>query len=105
MASDVIGKFGIEKSYDVWLRGTPGLSKFQVDADGEILAVSGEQPPVPGGTVITTIDLDMQRVLEEALVDGMSLSRSVEEQPKRASGVVLDATDGSVGRDGLGPIV
>jgi penicillin-binding protein 2 len=94
--NDVIGKFGIEKSYDVWLRGTPGLSKFQVDADGEILAVSGEQPPQPGGTVITTIDLDVQRVLEEALVDGMSLSRSLGEQPKRASGVVLDATDGSV---------
>ncbi|MDH3470976.1 MAG: penicillin-binding protein 2 [Acidimicrobiia bacterium] len=98
---DAVGKFGVEKAYEVWLRGTPGLTKYGVNAEAEILSINGEQPPEPGGSVRTTIDLEFQAVLENALVDGIKLARSEETRPEvrdaiRASGVVLDVTDGSI---------
>lgn len=93
---DRVGKFGIEGSYDRLLRGTPGTITYRVNARGQILGIVDESPPVPGGSVISTIDLHMQTVLEAALIDGMSLSRQEGDDPLRASGVILDPSNGAV---------
>ncbi|MBU1226171.1 MAG: penicillin-binding protein 2 [Actinobacteria bacterium] len=93
---DRVGKFGVEGSYDRQLRGTPGTITYRVNARGQILGIVEETPPIPGGSVTTSIDLHMQTVLEAALVDGMSLSVEAGNEPVRASGVILDPSDGSV---------
>jgi penicillin-binding protein 2 len=95
-ARDRVGRFGIEKEYDRLLRGTPGKTTFRVNAGGEILGIVEEVPPQAGGTVITTIDLGLQRFVEQALFDGMSLARLNGKSPARASAVVMDPRDGSV---------
>lgn len=94
--TDVVGKFGVEGTYDQWLRGTAGFIKYRVGAAGDVLALLGVQPPAPGGTTVLTLDLDVQQVLEESLRQGMVLAKSEGEQATRAAGVVLDVTDGSV---------
>jgi len=101
--NDQVGKFGIEGSYDRLLRGTPGQITYRVNARGEILGVLEERPPQPGGSVITTIDLDTQRFVEDTLISGVLLARQ-EEGPRltegqeifRGAAVVLDVTDGSI---------
>ncbi len=101
--NDQVGKFGIEGSYDRLLRGTPGQIIYRVNAKGEILGVLEERPPQPGGSVITTIDLDTQRFVEDTLISGVLLARQ-EEEPRlteeqsifRGAAVVLDVTDGSI---------
>ncbi|MBU1866325.1 MAG: hypothetical protein KKE89_07905, partial [Actinobacteria bacterium] len=93
---DRVGKFGVEGSYDRLLRGTPGTITYRVNARGQILGIVEETPAIPGGSVTTSIDLHMQTVLEAALVDGMSLSVEAGNEPVRASGVILDPSDGSV---------
>ena len=101
--NDQVGKFGIEGSYDRLLRGTPGQIIYRVNAKGEILGVLEERPPRPGGSVITTIDLDTQRFVEDTLISGVLLARQ-EEEPRltegqeifRGAAVVLDVTDGSI---------
>jgi len=93
---DRVGKFGIEGSYDHLLRGTPGIITYRVNARGQILGIVEETAPVPGGSVVSTIDLHMQTVLEAALIDGMSLSRERGDDPVRASGVILDPSNGAV---------
>lgn len=94
--ADRVGKFGVERSYDRLLRGTPGAITFRVNARGAILGVIEEIPPQPGGSLVTTIDLDVQRFVESTLLSAIALARQDEEPVKRASAVVLDATDGSV---------
>ncbi|MDH3730475.1 MAG: penicillin-binding protein 2 [Acidimicrobiia bacterium] len=108
--ADLVGKFGVERSYDVWLRGVPGTTKYRVNAASEILSVVGEEPPRAGGTVQTTTDSELQLALEEALTEGLALARSSQEPwpgactsenpPEqcaiRASGVVIDPRDGSI---------
>ena len=97
----------MEREYDDLLRGTPGLKKYQVDAKRNVLEELAEQSPEPGGSLQLTIDLDIQRVLEESLAEGLALARDQhdpdcvpgEEDPQcpvRAVGVVLDVRDGSV---------
>ena len=95
--NDRVGKFGIERSYDRLLRGTPGRITYSVNARGEILGVIDETAPRPGGSVVTTIDLDLQRFVEDTLTKAMSLAAvSGETDVRRAAAVVLDPRDGSV---------
>ncbi|OFW66156.1 MAG: penicillin-binding protein 2 [Actinobacteria bacterium RBG_16_68_21] len=94
--NDRVGKFGIERSYDWILRGTRGTITYQVNARGEILGVVDETAPQPGGSVVTTIDLDIQRFLEDDLTSAVKLARQEGEEVIRAAGVVLDPRDGSV---------
>jgi penicillin-binding protein 2 len=94
--NDRVGRFGIERYYDRLLRGTPGRTTYRVNANGDILGIVEEIPPVPGGSVVSTMDLDIQTRLEAALVDGIRLAQENEEPVIRAAGVVMDPRDGSV---------
>lgn len=94
--NDKVGKFGVEGWYDRLVRGTPGSITYSVNAQGDILGVLEEVPPLPGGSIVTTIDLDLQRFVEETLVSAWKLARQDDEPALRGSAVVLDVTDGSV---------
>lgn len=94
--NDQVGKFGVEGWYDRLIRGTPGSITYSVNAAGEILGVLEERPPQPGGSIITTIDLDLQRFVEETLVAAWRLARQDDEPALRGAAVVLDPRDGSV---------
>ncbi len=102
---DSIGKGGAELSYESTLRGKPGLTKLQVNATGEV--VKGEplatRPPIPGRDVTLTIDLNIQRLAEESLLQGLEAARRASDRENRkhflapaGSVVVLDPRDGSV---------
>lgn len=94
--ADRVGKFGVERSYDRLLRGTPGKITYRVNAQGAILGIIEELPPRPGGSVVTTVDLDLQRFVESTLQASYQLARQDGELVKRAAAVVLDPTDGSI---------
>lgn len=64
---DIVGKSGIERTYQSKLMGVPGGEQVEVDAMGRPIKILGTVPPVPGSTVVTTIDLDLQKVVEESL--------------------------------------
>ncbi len=71
--NDVIGKDGLEFTYDRYLRGVPGGERVVVDATGAVVSnvKLGQKPPVPGDTLITQIDWRLQRIVEAALADGL----------------------------------
>jgi penicillin-binding protein 2 len=87
----------VERDSARWLRGTPGAITYRVNAGGAILGILEEIPPQPGGSLVTTIDLDLQRFVESTLLSAIALARQDgEEDVQRAAAVVLDVTDGSV---------
>jgi penicillin-binding protein 2 len=64
-----VGKGGVEYTYDKYLRGTPGLTRIQVNALGQPTP-GGQlvsQPPTPGENLKLTIDPDVQAAGESAL--------------------------------------
>ncbi len=64
---DEIGKFGLERSWEDTLRGDSGGQEIEVDAVGRRLRLLREIPEKPGDSIRMTIDLDLQRVAEEAI--------------------------------------
>lgn len=101
-----IGQLGVERTYDQYLRGSPGVAEFRV-ARGEIIETRPEVQASIGDTVYLAIDLELQEVVQRALVDGVELANEVKDdaraegeeifsEAKRAAGLVLDAKTGEV---------
>lgn len=63
----LIGKTGIEESFEERLSGTSGIKKVQVDSVGNTTSVLEEKKPIPGDNIYLTLDLKLQKVAEEAL--------------------------------------
>jgi penicillin-binding protein 2 len=68
---DLVGLTGVELMMESALRGTKGQKHIEVDAFEREVAVIAARPPVQGHNVILTMDLELQRVTEEALREGM----------------------------------
>jgi penicillin-binding protein 2 len=64
---DVIGRDGVERSYEEELRGHGGQRVLVVNARGNVLDVQSEREPVEGHNLVTTLDLDLQRATEKLL--------------------------------------
>ncbi|GAB4242119.1 MAG: penicillin-binding protein 2 [Acidobacteriota bacterium] len=64
---DWIGKAGIEKVFDSQLSGRPGYVHQLVDSRGRVLGELERRPPETGDPLPLTLDLELQRVAEEAL--------------------------------------
>ena len=65
-SGDVIGQAGIEALEQSHLRGRDGGRNVVVDVRGRVVDVLDEEDPVAGGSVTLTLDLDLQRIAEEA---------------------------------------
>ncbi|HKQ78500.1 MAG TPA: penicillin-binding protein 2 [Blastocatellia bacterium] len=71
---DVIGKFGIERTYNDILMGKDGERRVLVDSRGRIQQELERIEPVPGRDFYSTLDLDIQKVAE-AQADTMPAGR------------------------------
>jgi len=64
---DLIGKAGVERYWEDYLRGVDGGQQVEVDALGRKLRVLSEVPETPGNNLVLTIDRELQRAAERAL--------------------------------------
>jgi penicillin-binding protein 2 len=67
-----IGKSGIEKQYDLELRGTAGNSQVEVNAVGRVIRELSRDEGVPGKDVVTTLDIGLQTFTQQALSSQLS---------------------------------
>ena len=67
--SEHIGKIGIEQSYERDLHGVTGSEQVEVDAGGRAVRTLARSPPAPGNNLTLTIDIELQKIAEEALGD------------------------------------
>ena len=72
--SDNMGKTGLEKYYESYLRGQNGQKRIEVDALGHEKKIVSQAPAVPGDGLVLSIDADLQNkiydVLKEKIKDG-----------------------------------
>lgn len=71
------GKNGIEKVYNETLKGSAGLSRFEVNAVGREIKEFDRREGEPGSDVTLTIDLDLQRFAHQVLAGTVSGSAAV----------------------------
>ncbi|MGB9887240.1 MAG: penicillin-binding transpeptidase domain-containing protein, partial [Moorellales bacterium] len=103
--NDLIGKIGLERLYESYLvgdqeyglRGQKGMQQVAVDVHNR--PVGDPQPlipPAPGTNLVTTLDLRVQKALEDSL--DQVIAQVKEKHPKAggAAAVVLDVRSGAI---------
>jgi penicillin-binding protein 2 len=98
-----VGRAGVEKEYDAWLRGMPGYRNVAVDSMGRVLGEDSETTSTPGNTLVTSIDAKVQGVVERQLHQTMVTARTTFDKVTHknyvadsGAAVVLDARTGRV---------
>jgi penicillin-binding protein 2 len=93
---DLIGRDGLEAVYDSDLRGTPGDRRVLVDSQGRVTGIASEQPPVGGGSLVTSIDARVQGIVNGALQHAITAARHRGDPADSAAGVVMDVRTGRI---------
>jgi penicillin-binding protein 2 len=88
---DVIGKVGIEQSYESSLRGIPGRLTYEVNALGQKLKILSQEEPVLGSNLLLCIDAGFQKYIETQLQATLHRIGAT-----RGSVVALDPQTGAV---------
>ncbi len=80
---DFVGKTGLEQAMEDVLRGTPGKKVIEIDAIGNTTGEIEQSLGIPGHTVVSTIDIELEKFAEEKLSEIMKAMRtsSVYESP------------------------
>ena len=101
--ASVVGRAGVEKQYDRYLRGSPGFQRVAVDSMGRVLGDSGEVQGRAGDTLVTSIDARVQAVVEQQLESTIKLARKTMDTvtgrryvADSGAAVVMDATNGRI---------
>jgi len=69
--TDLIGKDGIEKTHESYLKGKSGAVQYETDSRGRLLEVLSIQEPVEGKSVQLSLDLDLQLHVHELMESQM----------------------------------
>lgn len=88
-----VGVTGLEAYYDDILSGEPGWATHERGKDGTKIpnGIHEEQAPVDGQDIVVSLDLGLQRKVEETLKKGMKDLKS-----KGATSVVIDGATGEI---------
>ncbi len=90
---DNIGQAGLESYYNKFLSGVPGKSLTQTNAQGKEIdnSLAYYVPSIDGATMYTSLDVQMQIVLEQELMVAYE-----EHKAQSVSGIILDAQNGGI---------
>ncbi|MFJ8029843.1 MULTISPECIES: penicillin-binding protein 2 [unclassified Streptomyces] len=103
LRSDMVGRSGIERTYDKVLRGKAGVTRYEVDNLGRVIGKAKSDAAEAGSNLVTSIDSRVQRVAEYELDKAMKVARQqfdkiTGENYKADSGavVVMEAKTGRI---------
>ena len=96
-----IGQNGLETAYDTLLRGRDGQLQINVGLDGVTRETMQTSAPVPGCTLVLTLDADLQKTLRTALQNQMDTLRTTKgigagREVRAGAAVVVDVRTGGI---------
>ena len=96
-----IGQNGLEAAYDTLLRGRDGQLHINVGLDGVTREAVQTSAPVPGCTLVLTLDADLQKTLQTALQNQMDTLRTTKgigagREVRAGAAVVVDVHTGGI---------
>lgn len=94
----LVGKGGLEKTYDKYLRGEDGAFMEEVDVAGNVVKHYDSVQPIPGKNLKLTIDYELQKELEAFTDKHLAFLRSSGITPgaRAAAVVAIDPRNGAV---------
>lgn len=94
--NDLVGKDGVEKAFESYLRGTDGRRLIPTDETGKITGELYTREPQPGGTVALTLDIDLQADVEAALAETISGMIDKDSNERGGAAAVVSVGTGEV---------
>ena len=94
--NDLVGKDGVEKAFESYLRGTDGRRLITTDETGKITGELYTREPQPGGTVALTLDIDLQADVEAALAETISGMIDKDSNERGGAAAVVSVGTGGV---------
>ena len=94
--NDKVGKSGIEKWAEEYLRGTDGELTYYIDANGNIIKTETTKEPIAGETVMLSLDRKIQRTVQDALSETVRSLSASGGTCTAGSAVVVDINSGKV---------
>ena len=91
--NDLVGKDGVEKAFEEYLRSTDGRRLITTDEDGKLTGELYTREPQPGGTVALTLDIDLQADVERALAQ--TITGMIDEDSNERGGAAAVVSVGS----------
>ncbi|MCY7318597.1 MAG: penicillin-binding protein 2, partial [Ramlibacter sp.] len=82
--TEYIGKLGVEQSYEKQLHGITGVEQVETSAGGRAVRKLASNPATPGNTVVMSIDIKLQKLIEDLYGD------------RRGAMVAIDPASGEV---------
>lgn len=95
-STDLIGKAGLERWYEPYLRGVDGQVRVEVNALSRPIRVLETEEPVAGHDLHLTLDLELQMFAEEVLAEQLASVSGEFGQAGAGAAVVLDAKTGGL---------
>jgi len=89
--NDSLGKTGLEKMYEPYLRGQYGRKTIEVNAAGKSLSTLTVEPPRPGKNINLSLDLEAQAKLEQLIIAASKTTGK-----KRFAAVALNPQNGEI---------
>ena len=86
-----VGKEGVELAFEQYLHGTDGTRIVSTNSEGKVTGVFYEKEPQPGNTVELTIDLELQKVVEDALAETVTNMNNKDGNTTRGAAAVVEA--------------
>ncbi|NLU10007.1 MAG: penicillin-binding protein 2 [Tepidanaerobacter acetatoxydans] len=97
---DLIGKMGLEKVLESYLKGTDGGQQVEVTASGKPIKVLGQKEPIPGHLINLTLDIKLQQIAENKLREQLIKLQTDKYKPfpnaKRGAVVAINIKTGEV---------
>jgi penicillin-binding protein 2 len=95
-ATDLVGRAGLEASYNADLRGKPGVTTLSVNQAGLVTGTRSSTDPTPGNYLISTIDARVQAVAEQQLSQAIDRAHASGYKGDSGAVVVMDVTNGDI---------
>lgn len=92
----IVGKGGLEYTYDRYLRGKPGATRIQVDAFGRPTRYFPERLPLQGKQLKLSLDLDLQRAGQEAMSEAGGIPITDGVRNRGGAFVAMDPRTGEI---------
>lgn len=91
LSTSLIGRAGLERSYDRYLQGVPGTETLETDSLGRTIRPIGSTVPIPGRSLILGLDADVQAATAHALKEAIEKNGA-----KSGAATAIDVRTGDV---------
>ncbi len=95
--TDSIGKFGVEKTWEEYLRGQDGILRVETNRFGRRIQVLDKKDPIPGNNLTLTLDARLQKIAEQSLTEVIdNLRGEGNDQAGKGAVVALNPNTGEI---------